>query len=88
MSLSLCQIISVNRDITEASLPQHWKDALHTSSCWGIDTFIKHVTDIVISSKESKRVSFRVHQIKDSIRLLLIVGFLVMIMILEYDELS
>ena len=40
---------SLKREITATSLPQHWNDALHTSSCWGTDAIIKHVTDIEIS---------------------------------------
>ena len=59
MSLNLCENGFLKRELTETSLPQHWKDALHTSSCWGTDSFIKHVTDIEISSKESKLVSLR-----------------------------
>ena len=45
MSLSLDQRIfeSLKREITATSLPQHWNDALHTSSRWGTDAVIKHV---------------------------------------------
>ena len=50
---------SLKREITETFLPQYCKDALHTSSGWGTDAFIKHVTDIEISSKETKLVSLR-----------------------------
>ena len=32
---------------------------MNTTSNWGTDAFIKHVTDIEISSKESKLVSLR-----------------------------
>ena len=45
---------SLKSETTEPSLPQHWTDALHSSSFCGIDAFIKHVTDIEILSKESK----------------------------------
>ena len=38
---------------TVTSLPQHWNDALHTSSCWETDAVIKHVTDIEISCKKN-----------------------------------
>ena len=41
------------------SLPQHWNDAVHTSSHWGTDAVIKHVTDIEISCEKSKLVSLR-----------------------------
>ena len=53
--LNICQ-----NGITE-SLPKHWKDELHNSLNWGggANAFIKHVTDIEISSKESKLVSLR-----------------------------
>ena len=61
MSLSLGQRIfeSLKREITATSLPQHWNDALHTSSRWGTDAVIKHVTDIEISSEKSKLVSHK-----------------------------
>ena len=52
MSLTLGQNGFLNRKITETSLSQHWKDTFHTSSCWGPDAFIKHVSDIEVSSKE------------------------------------
>ena len=44
----------MKREITATSL--HWNNELYTSSRWGIDALIKHVTDIEISSKESKLV--------------------------------
>ena len=43
---------SFKREISETSLLQHWKDALHTSSCCGTDAFIYHVADIEIFSKK------------------------------------
>ena len=43
----------------ETSLPQHWNYVLHTSSRWGTNAIIKHVTDIEISCKKSKLVSLR-----------------------------
>ena len=52
MSLSLGQrgfFESLKREITATSLPQHWNDVLHTSSCWETDAVIQHVTDIEIS---------------------------------------
>ena len=78
----------LKREITATSLPQHWNDALHISSRRGIYTVIKHVIDIKISCERSKLVSLKIHQRKDSIYLLLIVAFLMMIMILEYDVTS
>ena len=39
---------SLKREIIATSLPQHWNDALHTSSRWGTAAFIKHVTHIEI----------------------------------------
>ena len=49
----------LKREITETYLPQHWNNAFHTSSHWGRDAVIKHVTNIYIFSKESKIVSLR-----------------------------
>ena len=40
---------SLKREITITYLPQHWNDALHTSSRWETYDVIKHVTDIEIS---------------------------------------
>ena len=31
---------SLKREITATSLPQHWNDALHTSSCWETDSVL------------------------------------------------
>ena len=67
---------SLKHEITATSLPQHWNDVLHNSSRWETDSVIKHVTDIEISCEKSKLVS------------LLIIGFLMMIMILEYSVTS
>ena len=50
---------SLKHKITARSLPQHWNDALHTSSHWRTDAVIKYVTDIEISCEKSKLVSFR-----------------------------
>ena len=50
---------SLKPEIRATSLLQHWNDALHTSSRWGIDVVIKRVTDIEISYKKSKQVSLR-----------------------------
>ena len=50
---------SLKHEITATSLPQHWNDALRISSRWGIDSVIKHVTDIEISCEKSKLVSLR-----------------------------
>ena len=52
-------IESLKREITATYLPQHWNDALHTSSRWETDAVIKHVTDIEISCEKSKLVSLR-----------------------------
>ena len=43
---------SLKREITATSLPQHWNDVLHTSSCWETDAVIQHVTDIEISCEK------------------------------------
>ena len=61
MSLSLGQRIfeSLKGEITATSLPHHWNDELHTSSHWGTDAVIKHVTDIEISCEKCKLVSLR-----------------------------
>ena len=48
---------SLKREITY--LTQHWNDVLHTSSRWGTDAVIKHVTDIETSCEKSKLVSLR-----------------------------
>ena len=79
---------SLKREITASSLPQHWNDALHTSSCWGTDAVIKQVTGLKYPVKNQNLSAFGIHQRKDCIGLLLIIGFLVMIMILEYDVTS
>ena len=86
MSLSLGQRIfeSLKREITATSLPQHWNDVLHNSSRWETDAVIKHVTDIEISCEKSYMPALGIHQRKDCPCLLLIIGFLMMIMILEY----
>ena len=47
----------MKRKITATYLPQHWNDALHTSSRLGTDAGIKHVTDIEISFEKLKFVS-------------------------------
>ena len=49
----------LKREIPATSLPQHWNDALHTSSRWGTDAVLKHKTDIEISCEKSKLVSLR-----------------------------
>ena len=86
MSLNLGQK-SLKREITATSLPKHWNDALHTSSRWGIDAVIKHVTDIEISCEKNQNLStFEIHQRRDSIRLLLSVALL--IITLEYGVTS
>ena len=43
--------VFLKREITETYLPQHWKDALHTSSCCRTDAFIKHVFENLLISK-------------------------------------
>ena len=82
---------SLKREITATSLPQHWNDVLHTSSRWETDAVIQHVTDIEISCETINLSALGIHQRKDSpncICLLLIIGFLMMIMILEYGATS
>ena len=65
MSLSLGEhgfFYSLKREITATSLLQHWNDALHTSTCWGTDAVIKHMTNIEISYekiKTSESIYFR-----------------------------
>ena len=49
----------LKRDLTATSLSQHCNDALHTSSRWGTDAVIKHMTAIEISCENSKLVSLR-----------------------------
>ena len=49
----------MKHEITAAALTQHWNDALHTSSHWGTDAVIKHVTDVDMSCEKSKLVSRR-----------------------------
>ena len=61
---------------------------LHTSSRWETEAVIKHETDIEISCEKSKLVGLRNPPKKDCIGLLLIIGFLMMIMILEYGVTS
>ena len=56
MSLRLGQRGSLKCEITATYLSQHWNDALHTFSRWGM---IKHVTDIEISCEKSQLVSLR-----------------------------
>ena len=56
---------SLKREITEPYLSHHWEHALYTSSCLETDAVIKYVTDIEISSKESKLVCFRSPAKKD-----------------------
>ena len=54
-----------------------------------VDVVIKHVTDIEISCEKNQNLSaLGIHQRKDYICLLLIIGFLMMIMILEYGVTS
>ena len=43
---------SLKREITATPLPQHWNDALHTSSCWGTDAVVKHVADVELSCEK------------------------------------
>ena len=50
---------SLKREITATSVPHHRNDTLHTSSRWGTDSVIKHVTNIEISWEKSKLVSLR-----------------------------
>ena len=50
---------SLKLEITATYLPQHWNDALHTSSRWETDSVIKHVTDIIIYCEKSKLVSLK-----------------------------
>ena len=78
---------SLKREITATSSPQHWNDMLHTSSRWETDSVIKHVTDIEISCEKFKLVSLR-NPPKKGLCLLLIIGFLMMITILEYGVTS
>ena len=79
---------SLKGEITATYLPQHWNDVLHTSSRWGTDAVIKHVTDIEIFCENLNFSDLGTHQRKDCICLLLIIGFLMMIMILEYGVTS
>ena len=59
---------SLKREITTTSLPQHWNDALHTSSRRGTDAVIKYVTYIEISCEKNQNLSAsEIHQRKDSI---------------------